>query len=155
MSSWFAYLAFRTVETFSRMLPTSVAWRVGAAFGWLCLWMSPYYRRLVTRNLTIAFGRELPPQEIRKLTRRHMMNLGGNFFAGMKMPYLKMEAVLRHLEVEGIEHVQEALAGGHGALGFKSLPRKRWGLQTKCGACRNTCEIRDSQKVYIGFFGIT
>ena len=116
MSSWLAYLAFRAVETFSRMIPTPVAWRLGAALGWLCLWMSPSYRRLVTRNLTIAFGRELPPQEIRKLARRHMMNLGGNFFAGMKMPFLKREAVLRHLEIEGMEHVQKALAEGRGAV---------------------------------------
>ena len=116
MSSWFAYIAFRTVETFSRLLPASVSWRVGAAFGWLCLWLSPRYRRLVMRNLTIAFGREMPPEEIRKLTRRHMMWLGGNFFAGMKMPFMKSEAVHRHLEIEGIEKVEAALQSGTGVV---------------------------------------
>ena len=96
MSSWLAYLAFRTVETFSRMLPASVAWRIGGALGWLCLWLSPHYRKLVERNLTIAFGREKSPAEIRDLARLHMIHLGGNFMAGMKMPFLKPEAVLRH-----------------------------------------------------------
>ena len=116
MSSWLAYIAFRTVETFSRMLPASVSWRVGAAFGWLCLWLSPRYRRLVMRNLTIAFGREMPAEEIRNLTRRHMMNLGGNFFAGMKMPFMKPAAVHRHLEIEGIEKVEAALQSGTGLI---------------------------------------
>ncbi len=116
MSSWLAYLAFRAVETFSRMLPASVSWRIGAAFGWLCLWLSPHYRALVMRNLTIAFGRDLPPEEIRKLTRRHMMNLGGNFFAGMKMPFMNPDAVHRHLEIEGIEKVEAALRNGKGAV---------------------------------------
>lgn len=116
MTSWLAYIAFRTVETVARMLPASLAWRIGAVLGWSCLWLSPRYRRLVERNLTIAFGRELSQGEIRKLARRHMIYLGGNFMAGMKMPFMKPEAVLRHLEIEGMERLRENLEAGRGVV---------------------------------------
>ncbi|HWB05930.1 MAG TPA: glycosyltransferase family 9 protein [Verrucomicrobiales bacterium] len=116
MTDRLAYLAFRSVETAARMLPASLAWRMGAGLGWLALWLSPRYRKLVRRNLTIAFGREMSKEEIRKLARRHMMNLGGNFVAGMKMPFMKPADVHRHLEIEGIEHVKAALEAGRGVV---------------------------------------
>ena len=116
MSSWLAYIAFRTVETAARLLPASLAWRLGAAFGWVCLWLSPHYRRLVVRNLTIAFGKEKSAAEIKALARRHMMHLGGNFYAGMKMPFLNEAQVMRHLEIEGREKLDAAMASGRGAV---------------------------------------
>ncbi len=116
MSSWLAYIAFRTVETAARLLPASLAWRLGAAFGWVCLWLSPHYRRLVVRNLTIAFGKEKSAAEIKALARRHMMHLGGNFFAGMKLPFLSEAQVMRHLEIEGRDKLDAAMASGRGAV---------------------------------------
>lgn len=116
MTAWLAYLAFRVVETMARMMPASLAWRMGAVLGWICWWLTPYYRRLLTKNLTIAFGKELAPAEIRRLSRRHMVNLGGNLIAGMKMPFMKPKAVHRHLEIEGIERVKAALEAGTGAV---------------------------------------
>jgi heptosyltransferase-2 len=133
MTDWLAYLAFRTVETVARMLPSSVAWRMGAGLGWLALWLSPRYRRLATRNLTIAFGREMSEKEIRKLARRHMMYLGGNFVAGMKMPFLKPEAINQLLELEGIEPVKEALKAGRGAV-YVIMHMGNWEILTQSAA---------------------
>jgi len=95
MSSWLAYFAFRMVETVARLLPVPLAWRMGAGLGWVALWLSPRYRRLVTRNLTIAFGREKSPREIQRLAKQHMVYLGGNFVAGMKMPFMNPEHIQR------------------------------------------------------------
>jgi heptosyltransferase II len=116
MSSWLAYFAFRTVETVMRVLPVSVAWRAGAVLGMLGYWLSPHYRRLVKRNLTIAFGKEMAPEQITKLARKHMRHAGGNFLAGMKMPFMRPRAVHRHLQIEGIERVEDAIAAGTGVV---------------------------------------
>src|SRR6188508_2037429 len=116
MTSWLAYIAFRAVETVARVLPASLAWRMGSVLGMLGYALSSHYRRLVKRNLKIAFGKELAPEEITKLARKHMKHLGGNFVAGMKMPFMKLEAVHRHLEIEGIERVEEAVRSGKGAV---------------------------------------
>ena len=130
MSSWLAYIAFRTVETVARLLPASLAWRLGAALGWVCLWLSPHYRRLVVRNLTIAFGKEKSPQEIKALARQHMMHLGGNFFAGMKMPFLAPEKIRRYLETEGVEKIAAALKSGTGVV-YSLLHLGNWEILTQ------------------------
>jgi len=125
MSSWLAYIAFRTVETVARMLPAPLAWRLGSALGWLCMWLSPRYRRLVIRNLTIAFGQEKSPEEIKTLARKHMMHLGGNFFAGMKMPFMAPEKIRQHLETEGVEKIAAALKSGTGVV-YSLLHMGNW-----------------------------
>ncbi|HEX2746839.1 MAG TPA: glycosyltransferase family 9 protein [Verrucomicrobiales bacterium] len=111
-----AYFAFRTVETVARMLPSAGAWRMGAGLGLLAYGLSARYRRLVQDNLTIAFGREMDRKQIRKLARKHLMNVGGNFVAGMKIPFMKPADVDKLLELEGIEHVERAVAGGKGVV---------------------------------------
>ena len=44
------------------------------------------YRRLVLRNLGIAFGREKSPAELRALARKHFATLGANLFSSIKLP---------------------------------------------------------------------
>ncbi len=132
MLSWLSYFAFRAVETAARILPLGVAWRVGGGLGWLALWFMPGYRKLLIRNLTIAFGREMSPEEIRKLSRKHMVYVGGNLLSGMKMPFLTPEAVLNRLEIEGLDQVKTALQKGRGAV-YVVLHMGNWEIlsQTK------------------------
>ena len=130
MSDFLSYCAFRMVETVARLLPASVAWRLGALLGTLGYWLSPYYRRLLARNLTIAFGSKLNAEEIRALAKKHMRHLGGNFIAGMKMPWMKPADVLRHLEIEGIERVEAALKNGTGAI-YVLMHMGNWEILTQ------------------------
>jgi heptosyltransferase-2 len=130
MSSRLAYIAFRTVETVARMLSAPLAWRLGAMLGWLSMWLSPRYRRLVIRNLTIAFGKEKSPEEIKALARRHLMHLGGNFFAGMKLPFLSPAKVRRLIETEGVEKIAAALQSGTGAV-YSLLHMGNWEILTQ------------------------
>ncbi len=130
MASWLAYIAYRTVETAARLLPVSLAWRLGAGLGWLSLWLSPRYRRLVIRNLTIAFGREKSPAEIKALARRHMSHLGGNFLASMKLPFMRPEKVRRMIESEGVEKIVAALEAGRGAV-YSLLHMGNWEILTQ------------------------
>lgn len=116
MSDFLSYCAFRMVETIARLLPASVAWRLGAGLGMLGYWLSPHYRRLLARNLTIAFSPEMNAGEIKALAKRHMRLLGGNFLAGMKIPWMKPEAIRRCFEIEGQEHATEALSRGSGLV---------------------------------------
>lgn len=130
MSSWIAYFAYRLVETIARLLPAPMAWRMGAALGWVALWLSPRYRRLVTRNLTIAFGEEMSPEEIRKLVKKHMVYLGGNFVAGMKMPFMKPEHISRYLEIEGFEGLSRSQGRGTGGV-YVLMHMGNWEILTQ------------------------
>lgn len=133
MLDFISYCAFRLVETIARLLPASMAWRLGAMLGTLGYWLSPYYRRLLERNLTIAFGSSKSAEGICALAKEHMRHLGGNFIAGMKMPYMKEEDVLKLLELEGVEHINAAMQKGTGAI-YVLMHMGNWEVLTQAKA---------------------
>src|SRR5438067_21797 len=69
------YLLYRTVIALIAALPLRVVFSLGRALGTLGCWLAWPYRRLVLRNLTIAFGDEKSPREIRQLAREHFATL--------------------------------------------------------------------------------
>jgi heptosyltransferase-2 len=86
-----------------RALPIEAGFRLGAALGTIAYLVAWPYRRLVLRNLQIAFGREKSPDELRAIARQHFAHLGGNIFASLKLPHLSREELESRVVVEGIE----------------------------------------------------
>ena len=76
---------------------------------WLLL---PQYRRLARRNLEIAFDKEKPPRELRRIARRHFGRLGANLVCSAKMGSMPIEKLAEYLETEGLEAVHEELRNG-------------------------------------------
>ncbi len=69
------------------------------------------------RNLTIAYGKEKTPEEIRQMAREVWINLGksaGEF--AIKLHITDKEKFFRNVEVIGLEHGKKALERGKGAL---------------------------------------
>ncbi len=85
---------------------------VGALL-WIIL---PGYRRLARENLTIAFGRELSPCEIRQLTFRHFTTLGANVVSAIKIPALSQEEIARIAEIENLDLIQKNITAGRPVL---------------------------------------
>lgn len=111
-----AWILYRVVESLVRILPITVCWYAGVLLGWTAGILLPGYRRLALRNLTIAFGAEMPPRRLRALRRSHFARLGGNLLTSLKLPWMKPEAVRARFEIEGIEHVEAAIARGRGFI---------------------------------------
>ena len=63
----------------------------------------------VIANLTIAFGSEKSPKEIRQLAREHFSRLGANFLSCEKLSSMSGEEILRHVQVEGLDILCEAV----------------------------------------------
>ncbi len=116
----FVYLIFRAFCSLLSALPMGVVYRLGAALGWLAHWSLGGYRRLVIANLTIAFGGEKSPEEIRRLAHQHFMRLGGNFLSSVKMAIMPTEEVLKHVQVDGAEFLQAIANQPVGAIGILS-----------------------------------
>lgn len=103
-----ALVALRAV----RLLPLSLCFLLGQAVGaflWLIL---PGYRRLARENLTIAFGRELTPQQIRRLTFRHFTTLGANAVSAIKIPALSPDEIEQVAEIENLDLIRNVIAAG-------------------------------------------
>ena len=78
------YLAFRALTLAVGALPLTVVFRLGQLGGWLAYVFLPPYRRLAAANLTIAYGGERSPAEIRRLARQHFLTLGANALCSIK-----------------------------------------------------------------------
>ncbi len=74
-------------------------------------------REKTIRNLTIAYGKEKSPEEIRQMAREVWINLGksaGEF--AIKIHITDKEKFFRNVEIIGLEHAEKALERGKGAL---------------------------------------
>jgi lipopolysaccharide heptosyltransferase II len=114
--SYLAYLLFRTLSELIALLPLSVCFTVGRILGWMTYYLAGGYRRLVLRNLGIAFEGEKAPRELRSLARRHFGNLVANLFSSFKLATMSPEAVSACVNIENMEALHKAAAPGKGVV---------------------------------------
>jgi lipopolysaccharide heptosyltransferase II len=96
------------------LLPITGVFRLGHALGTCVYFLAWPYRRLVLRNLGIAFGKEKSEAELRVLARAHFAMLGANLFSSFKLPRMSRDEILAVVKIEGLEIMEAAVASGHG-----------------------------------------
>ena len=112
----FVYFLFRMVSWCLGAVPLSFAIKVGRAVG-ACAWLvCRPYRRLVERNLEIAFGDKKTRSERFRLGAESFARLAGNVAAGMHLSRLPVDAIVRFVECEGLDHVRRQIAQGRGMI---------------------------------------
>ena len=109
------FALFRLVGALLRRLPLLLVFRCGSALGTAAYYLALPYRKLVLRNLQIAFGAEKSASKLRSLARAHFATLGANLFSSLKLPHLPPETIRELVEVEGLEHI---IAGKQAGQGF-------------------------------------
>ncbi len=114
------FVLYRLIEAALRLLPLKLVWWIGRALGAFGYFVGVSYRRMVLRNLGIAFGGEKSPRELRRLAREHFGTLGANMLTSVKIAALSRERIRALVEIEGIEHVAQAHAAGKGVVGVIS-----------------------------------
>ena len=90
--------------------------KIGASLGACFSAISPHYRNLVRRNLSVAYARSRSPDEIERLTRLHFRALGRNLAASLRMSLMDGNEVRERVSYEGIEALENAIASGHGVI---------------------------------------
>lgn len=99
-----------------RALPLSVAARLGEGIGRLAYHLVPRLRRKGLHQLRIALGAERSEPELRRLLRAHLGLLGRGLLSYLVLERLGQEATWAQIEVEGEEHLVQALEGGRGVV---------------------------------------
>jgi lipopolysaccharide heptosyltransferase II len=107
---WF----YRLVAGALGRLPLTTVFRLGWTLGAVGYYFAGPYRRLVLRNLGIAFGAEKSPAELQALARKHFATLGANLFASIKLPRLSRAELEKVVTVEGLETMTAGAAAGGG-----------------------------------------
>jgi KDO2-lipid IV(A) lauroyltransferase len=111
------YAAVAALRALVVRLPPAAARAVGSAIGLAFYALDGPHRRLAVANLRAAFPHR-PRRECRRTARRTFAHFGRLVTAILEFSALEPAEMLRRVEFEGAERVEQALARGRGALLF-------------------------------------
>jgi Kdo2-lipid IVA lauroyltransferase/acyltransferase len=97
-------------------LPPAMGLAVGRRIGDALWWLLPRRRRVALGNIRLSVGREMAPDEIRRLGRRSFQHLGMNLIEACRYLLRPTDVMLSRVRVEGVEHLRSAAAQGRGIL---------------------------------------
>src|ERR1035441_3775560 len=78
------YWPARALVAVIQALPLRFVARLGRGLGRLAFYLTARYRRVTLQNLTLCFGHEKSPAEIRELARKNFRRLGENYLCAIK-----------------------------------------------------------------------
>ena len=114
------FYTVRGIIGFFRLLPRRVALAVGGTLGRIAPYVAAKECRLAVEHLTMAFGAEKSPDEIRRLARETFRMLALNFIDTARLARMSPDDIKRVCVPHNTDRLQDALARGHGILGLTS-----------------------------------
>lgn len=97
------YLVALGLVKLLQALPLSWVARLGRCIGGLVWWLDRRHRRVALRNLTMCFGAEKSPAQIRRLARENFLRIGENFASSVKTAAMTTDELRPHFEFVGAE----------------------------------------------------
>jgi lauroyl/myristoyl acyltransferase len=92
------YHGARLLIAFIQSLPLTWVARLGRCCGGLAYWLDARHRRVAVKNLTLCFGKELPPAKIRSLAKENFRRIGENFGCAIKTASMSWEELKPRLQ---------------------------------------------------------
>ena len=114
MSEW-RWRAFKVIQSLIERLPRPWAYAVAVVAARFAWWFSPLARPRLEYNLKVACP-ELTPAELRRLSQLNFRNHAKAYADLMMLPRMKVEAMGRLLNIEGLEHLEQARSIGKGVM---------------------------------------
>ncbi|MCX8053927.1 MAG: lysophospholipid acyltransferase family protein [Armatimonadetes bacterium] len=100
----------------SRLLSARAVRYLGNLLGCLFFLVSKRYRTTAIMNLTAAFASEKSPDEIRQLAREVFKHFARESLQFFRLVSMSREKIDQMVEVDGLENLDAALAGGKGCI---------------------------------------
>jgi KDO2-lipid IV(A) lauroyltransferase len=95
------YLLARSMIALIQALPLRTVARLGRAGGGLAYWLDARHRRVAQGHLTMCFGREKSPEELRAVAKENFRRIGENFACAAKTASMTFEELKPHVEFFG------------------------------------------------------
>lgn len=108
--------AYRAGARILRALPAGLRHAAMAPGGTAWYWLSAGQRRAALDNYAAALGRERSDPSVERVARRAFQNYGRMLADFVLLGSLAPDDLIRQMTVEGLEHVDAALAQGRGAI---------------------------------------
>jgi lauroyl/myristoyl acyltransferase len=91
----------RALVALLQALPLIWVARLGRLGGGLAYWVDARHRRVALHNLTLCFGREQSPAQLRALARENFRRIGENFVCAIKTAGMSFEELRERVEFVG------------------------------------------------------
>lgn len=114
------FLLFQIAKAPLSILSRKLCLSLGQTLGLAFYYLDKRHRLIALSNLKIAFGKELPPSELKRIARNSFMHFGKTFMDIIKLPHLGEEKRNALINVEGEENLLKALREKKGALLFSA-----------------------------------
>lgn len=99
------YIIARALIALLQALPLTWVARLGRAGGAIVYWADARHRRVTLRNLSMCFGKEYSPMEIRSLARENFRRIGESFACAVKTASMTLEQLRPHVQFVAPEFV--------------------------------------------------
>ena len=109
-------LGHSLIEGLAGLLPGSWLFRLGEALGGLVWHIMPQRRKTILRNLRIAFAGEKDLPELRRMARETFRRTAGNMISVAHTARLSPEKLSDAIQIENLDLLEQALAGGRGVV---------------------------------------
>ena len=96
-------------------LPRRMSLVIGGWLGTLVFWFAFQQRRLASEHLRCSLSLA-DEHSVRTIAKQCFQNLGKTVIEFMRFPRLDKQQIQRYVKLEGVEHVERALAEGKGAI---------------------------------------
>jgi len=108
LGNYISYGIYRGFELVLKPFPMPVVCVIGGIIGSLGSILLPGRKKMVIRNLRIAFGDQLSLDEIHTLCRKTYWRTGANFIAALKANTMEPEDLHKCMEITGVENLHAA-----------------------------------------------
>lgn len=117
IKNWFIYILLLLVITLLRKISRASAVRIMRFSGNLAYLFAAGERKKTVRHLTMAFGNEKSPEEIRRTAGNVFIHMGIAAADMIRLPvYIKQGILNQLVDSEGFHHLENALAKGKGVI---------------------------------------
>ena len=115
MKDWCYGFTAKLIGFFISRLPRSMTLALGGRLGALIFWLAPQQRELACQQLRCSL--DLPDERrIRGIAKQCFENLGKTVLEFMQFPRMDSKKIQQYVSFEGIQHAEQALARGKGAI---------------------------------------
>jgi lauroyl/myristoyl acyltransferase len=111
-----AAAGYRAGARILRVVPPGLRYAAAVPGGTAWFWLSAAQRRAALDNYAAVLGRDRDDPEVARVARRAFQNYGRMLMDFMLLDSLSREEVVARMAVDGRDHLDVALAKGHGVI---------------------------------------
>ncbi len=120
MRGYLIYVSYRLLAALTGRLPPRVGYWLAGRVGFLLYHLVPSLRLVILHNMQHVLGPQAKPEEVEAAARRACVNVAKGHYDLFRVSRLTIDEIRDLTQVQGMEHLYEALDRGRGVVVFSA-----------------------------------